>query len=82
MPLDGERYLAGYATDGARLWNVPDRATETWLIQLDTPGGPQTVGCGAVAVDPMDVPDPDRTGHAAPAPRVPLERAVRSHRPR
>ena len=71
MQLDGERYLAGYATDGARLWNVPDRATETWLIQLDTPGGPQTVGCGAVAVDPMDVPDPDRTGHAAPAPRVP-----------
>ena len=36
---DGERYLAGYATDGARLWNVPDRATETWLIQLDTPRG-------------------------------------------
>jgi hypothetical protein len=71
MSLDGERYLAGYATDGARLWNVPDRATETWLIQLDTAGGPQTVGCGAVAVDPMDVPDPDRTGHAAPAPHVP-----------
>jgi hypothetical protein len=70
MPLDGERYLAGYATDGARLWNVPDRATETWLIQRDTPNGSQTVGCGAVAVDPLDVPDPDRTGHAAPAPRV------------
>jgi hypothetical protein len=64
--LDGERYLAGYAPDGARLWNVPDRATETWLIQRDTPDGPQTVGCGAVAVDPMDAPDPDRTGHAAP----------------
>ena len=68
--LDGERYLAGYAPDGARLWNVPDRATETWLIQRETPNGLQTVGCGAVAVDPMDVPDPDRTGHAAAAPRV------------
>jgi hypothetical protein len=67
MPLDGERYLAGYAPDGARLWNVPDRATETWLIQRDTPNGPETVGCGAVAVDPMDAPDPDRIGHAAPA---------------
>jgi hypothetical protein len=65
-PLDGERYLAGYAPDGERLWNVPDRATATWLIQRDTPSGPVTVGCGAVAVDPMDVPDPDRTGHAAP----------------
>ena len=70
MALDGERYLAGYAPDGARLWNVPDRATETWLIQRDTPNGLQTVGCGAVAVDPMDAPDPDHTGHAAPAPRV------------
>jgi hypothetical protein len=68
MPLDGERYLAGYAGDGARLWNVPDRATETWLIQRDTPNGLRTVGCGAVAVDPMDVTDPDRTGHAASAP--------------
>ncbi|HJX08763.1 MAG TPA: hypothetical protein VJ736_11915 [Actinomycetota bacterium] len=70
-PLDDERYLAGYAPDGARLWNVPDRATETWLIQRETPNGPQTVGCGAVAVDPMDVPDPDRTADAAPTPHFP-----------
>jgi hypothetical protein len=77
MSLHGERYLAGYAPDGARLWNVPDRATETWLIQRDTPNGPQTVGCGAVAVDPMDMADPDRTGHAAPAPKVkPNERTT------
>lgn len=60
--LDGERYLAGFAPDGAELWNVPDRSTETWLIQRETPGGLQTVGCGAVAVDPMDAPDPDRIG--------------------
>jgi hypothetical protein len=70
MPLGGERYLAGYAPDGARLWNVPDRSTATWLIQRDTPNGLRTVGCGAVAVDPMDVADPDRTGHSTPAPRV------------
>jgi hypothetical protein len=77
MSLDGERYLAGFAPDGGRLWNVPDRATETWLIQRDTPNGPQTVGCGAVAVDPMDTVDPDRTGHVAPAPRVrPAERTA------
>jgi hypothetical protein len=77
MSLDAERYLAGYAPDGERLWNVPDRASETWLIQRDTPNGPQTVGCGAVAVDPMDEQDPDRIGHAAPAPRVrPSERSA------
>jgi len=68
--LDGERYLAGYASDGSRLWNVPDRATETWLIQRDTPHGLETVGCGAVAVDPMDAPDPDRVAGTTPAPRT------------
>jgi hypothetical protein len=71
--LDGERYLAGYAPDGTRLWNVPDRATETWLIQRETEHGVSTVGCGAVAVDPMDVEDPDRIGNAA-TPRAPTDR--------
>jgi hypothetical protein len=71
--LDGERYLAGYGPDGARLWNVPDRTTETWLIQRETAHGLSTVGCGAVAVDPMDAADPDRAGHAAP-PRAPTHR--------
>jgi hypothetical protein len=73
--LDGERYLAGYAVDGARLWNVPDRSTETWLIQRDSEQGLTTVGCGAVAVDPMDAADPDRTGHVAPR-RAPRPRAA------
>jgi hypothetical protein len=73
VSLDGERYLAGYAPDGARLWNVPDRATETWLIQRDAANGLSTVGCGAVAVEPMDAPDPDRLGHAAPL-RAPAPR--------
>jgi hypothetical protein len=64
--LDGERYLAGFAHDGTTLWNVPDRSTETWLIQRETANGLQTVGCGAVAVDPMDAPDPDRIGRETP----------------
>jgi hypothetical protein len=67
-PLDGERYLAGFGPEGDRLWNVPDRTNETWLIQRETPGGLETVGCGAVAVEPMDAADPDRVGHAAAAP--------------
>jgi hypothetical protein len=67
--LDGERYLAGFAPDGAELWNVPDRATETWLIQRETAGSLRTVGCGAVAVDPMDAPDPDRIGREPAMPR-------------
>jgi hypothetical protein len=75
-PLDGERYLAGFGPEGDRLWNVPDRTNEAWLIQRETPGGLETVGCGAVAVDPMDAPDPDRMGHAAPATRLHEERSV------
>ncbi len=85
-PLDGERYLAGYAPTGERLWNVPDRAAAMWLITRDTPSGEMTVGCGAVAVDPMDAVDPDRTGHeqrpratSAPAtgePADPVETAL------
>lgn len=59
----GEAYLAGTAPDGRPLWNVPDRAAARWLI-VDDDG--VVVGCGAVAVDPLDRVDPDRTGHAAP----------------
>jgi hypothetical protein len=62
--LPGEMYLAGFDGDGHPLWNVPDRANERWLVRDDA-GAP--VGCGAVAVDPIDGVDPDRTGHAAPA---------------
>ena len=64
--LPDERYLAGFDGEGARLWNVPDRANARWLIQRETAAGAATIGCGAVAVDPMDVVDPDRTGHGAP----------------
>ena len=67
MALPDERYLAGIDGEGARLWNVPDRANARWLIQRETPDGPEAVGCGAVAVDPADTVDPDRIGRGAPA---------------
>jgi hypothetical protein len=58
--LPGEMYLAGF--EGAtRLWNVRDGATGAWRIEREGPDGSLTqVGCGAVAVDPLDLPDPDR----------------------
>jgi len=65
--LPGEAYLAGSAPDGGSLWNVPDRTQARWLITDDAG---VVVGCGAVAVDPLDTVDPDRTGHAAPPPKV------------
>jgi hypothetical protein len=71
--LAGEAYLAGFSADGRPLWNVPDRVNERWLIRADDGA---LVGCGAVAVDPMDGVDPDRRGHAAPPSRAhggPLE---------
>jgi hypothetical protein len=63
--LPSETYLAGFAPGGGYLWNVPDRANARWLLRDDAGA---IVGCGAVAVDPMDTVDPDRTGHAAPPP--------------
>jgi len=68
--LADERYLAGFDGEGARLWNVPDRANARWLIRRETTTGEETVGCGAVAVDPLDAVDPDRTGHEAPGTRT------------
>ncbi len=58
--LPGEMYLAGF--DGsARLWNLRDGTTGSWTIDREQADGSlQQVGCGAVAVDPLDRPDPDR----------------------
>ncbi len=57
------RTWRGSRPEGGYLWNVPDREEARWLIADDAG---VVVGCGAVAVDPMDAVDPDRTGHAAP----------------
>jgi hypothetical protein len=58
--LPGEMYLAGF--DGSvRVWNLRDGATGSWTIDREQADGSlQPVGCGAVAVDPLDRPDPDR----------------------
>jgi hypothetical protein len=57
--LDGERYLAG-RLDGQLIWNRPDPVHGRHLLQVERAGAPRTIGCGAVTVDPIDVPDPDR----------------------
>jgi hypothetical protein len=58
--LSGEMYLAGF--DGSlRLWNVREGSTGAWAIDREQPDGSfHRVGCGAVEVDPLDRPDPDR----------------------
>ena len=57
--LDGERYLAGLL--GERLvWNVPDPLRGRQMLAVEGRTGLRTIGCGAVAADPLDVVDPDR----------------------
>jgi hypothetical protein len=74
--LPGEMYLAGF--DGAtRLWNVRDGSTGAWTIEREGPdGGLMQVGCGAVAVDPLDRPDPDRRPGTRWAPLSPTTRST------
>jgi hypothetical protein len=58
--LPGERYLAG-VIGGDHVWNVPAFTTATWRLVLERADGTTIgLGCGAVAVEPMDVTDPDR----------------------
>ena len=57
--LDEERYLAGLL--GERLvWNVPDPLRGRQMLAVEGRTGLHTIGCGAVAADPLDVVDPDR----------------------
>ncbi len=57
--LDGERYLAGRLS-GRIVWNRPDPVHGRHTLQVVGRRGMTTIGCGAVLVDPIDVPDPDR----------------------
>jgi hypothetical protein len=58
--LPGERYLAGMVGVDY-VWNIPHFPTATWRLVRERPDGTTTpLGCGAVAVDPMDTTDPDR----------------------
>ncbi len=65
--LPGEWYLA--SSDGTtRVWNVPDRRSGEWrLVREDGSGRLRDLGCGAVMVDPLDKPDPDKQPLAADA---------------
>jgi hypothetical protein len=56
--LDGEMYLAGMADDRL-VWNAPSRACGDWGLFLEEADGLSEIGCGAVMVDPVSVPDPD-----------------------
>ncbi|MEP7059980.1 MAG: hypothetical protein ABI828_04550 [Actinomycetota bacterium] len=73
--LPSERYLAGFE-NGARLWNLPVAEPSTWMLARETAGGGlHELGCGAVAVDPVDVTDPDharRPGQAGTEPDYPV----------
>jgi hypothetical protein len=74
-PLPGEMYLAGF--DGAaRLWNLRDGTTGSWRIDREQQDGRlEPAGCGAVAVDPLDRPDPDRRPGTRWAPLSPQRSA-------
>jgi hypothetical protein len=65
--LDDERYLAGRLR-GHLVWNRPDQTHGKHLLQVERAGTMHTIGCGAVLVDPIDVPDPDRQGGGSYAP--------------
>ena len=59
--LGGERYLAG-RLDGQLVWNRPVPMHGKHLLQVEQGSAMRTIGCGAVLVDPIDVPDADRQG--------------------
>ena len=57
--LPDERYLAGFDGEGARLWNVPDRANARVVDPpRDDRPGKRPSGAAPSAVDPFDVVDP------------------------
>lgn len=73
--LAGERYLAGRLR-GQPVWNRPDPSNNRFLLEIERAGGMRTIGCGAVMVDPIDVPDPDlRSGGSYVPLREERERA-------
>lgn len=59
--LEPDTYLAGRLGD-VLVTNVLEPGTGEWLLVAETETGPVTVGCGAVMVDPLIGPDPDRGG--------------------
>jgi hypothetical protein len=65
--LPREMYLAGYQGD-TRLWNAPSPTGSARLL-AQAPGGRLTaIGCGSVALDPVDAVDPDLRKHGTLVP--------------
>jgi hypothetical protein len=57
--LPGEMYLAGFRNDRL-MWNVYTRTCGDWELLVEDPGeGLVPLGCGAVMVDPVNLPDGD-----------------------
>jgi hypothetical protein len=56
--LVSEMYLAGISDDHL-LWNAPSRTCGDWGLFIESSGGLDELGCGAVMTDPVTVPDPD-----------------------
>ena len=65
LELPGEMFLAGFS-DGRLVWNALTRRCDGWELLIETEGPLRSLGCGAVQVDPVDVPDPDLTVEPEP----------------
>jgi hypothetical protein len=56
--LPGEMYLAGLSGDSL-LWNISTATCGDWELFVESGSDLESVGCGAVAVDPVNLVDPD-----------------------
>jgi hypothetical protein len=77
--LPREMYLAGFS-EGSLAWNAPSARCADWGLFVESRGGLERIGCGAVMVDPVAEPDPDLGPIAShqdiePRPQAPAERA-------
>ena len=56
--LPGEMYLAGLSGESL-LWNISTADCGDWELFVEHGGDLESLGCGAVAVDPVNLVDPD-----------------------
>lgn len=64
--LPGEMFLAG-TRNGRLLWNVFSERCGDWELLVESSDGLDSVGCGSVLVDPVNLADPDLEKHDEPA---------------
>lgn len=60
--LPQEMYLAGVRGE-ALLWNISTSDCGDWELFVEEASGLRSLGCGAVAVDPVNLVDPDLVAH-------------------